>query len=85
MLRYQGYSVRVDEWRYTAWMKFDGVNNSGLWDEPLVGEELYSHANDAGTDFDAFENVNVVEQNADVRQELMALLRKRFHAPTSGS
>jgi hypothetical protein len=77
----------VDAWRYTVWLGFDGATSRGKWDDvnEIVGEELYSHANDTGTDFDAFENANVVDQNPLVRQQLMALLRARFYGNASAA
>lgn len=86
-IAYQGYTVRVDAWRYTVWLGFDGATSRGKWDDvnEIVGEELYSHANDTGTDFDAFENANVVDQNPLVRQQLMALLRARFYGNASAA
>lgn len=59
-----GYSVRSLELRYTRWMRWDGdalaVGLDGWSDGPksaptsLLGEELYDHTGDDGTDFDAF-------------------------------
>lgn len=82
---YMGFTVRVDAWRYTAWLAFDGATNTAGWDDPraLIGEELYAHANDTGVDFDAFENVNVVTENTVVRDELMQRLRARFAVNTT--
>jgi arylsulfatase A-like enzyme len=67
-----GYSVRVDEWRYTAWFGFDKVrivpNTSDV-----LGTELYDHRGDTGLYLDwAGENVNVVNDtaNKDVATEL---------------
>ena len=30
-IEYMGFTVRDDRWRYTAWLKFDGVKNAALW------------------------------------------------------
>jgi len=55
-----GYTVRVDDWRYTAWFGFDGPAMQPKRHE-ILGRELYSHAGDDGDlDFPG-ENVNVVD------------------------
>ena len=59
MFPFMGYSLRTAEWRYTEWVRWDGVKLAPIWGE-LIGRELYSHVGDDGTDFDAFENVNEV-------------------------
>eukprot|EP01060_Flectonema_neradi_P004721 TRINITY_DN1309_c0_g1_i8.p1 TRINITY_DN1309_c0_g1~~TRINITY_DN1309_c0_g1_i8.p1 ORF type:complete len:502 (+),score=123.63 TRINITY_DN1309_c0_g1_i8:60-1565(+) len=70
-----GYSVRTDEWRYTTWMWWDGVNLVGDFSRPPVGEELYSHAGDTEDDFNTFENVNVV--NVPANQQVVKDMRSR--------
>ena len=76
---YMGLSVRVDDWRYTAWTKFNGTLNRADFNT-ILGEELYDHRGDTNTDFDAFENVNVVSdpKNAAMRSTLLGLLRAKF-------
>ena len=37
-----GYTVRVDEWRYTCWFGFDGVTQTPNREE-ILGRELYDH------------------------------------------
>ena len=61
-----GYTVRTDEWRYTAWFPFDDVaivpvTNGG----PSLGRELYDHRGDTGLwlDFPG-ENVNLASDPA---------------------
>jgi len=54
-----GYSVRTENWRYTAWLHWDGANLVGDFSKSPVAVELYSHAGDTEADFDAFENVNL--------------------------
>ena len=73
-----GYSVRDDRWRFTAWMKFNGTKNRADWTAAPLGVELYDHDGDDGTDADAFENVNVVDDHDDVRRELFEVLRRKF-------
>ena len=75
---YMGYSVRDDRWRFTAWMKFNGTKNRADWTAAPLGVELYDHDGDDGTDAEAFENVNDVDDHDDVRRELFEVLRRKF-------
>lgn len=95
-IAYMGYSVRTDVWRYTVWLPFNGTANRGIWlpaavhaagakgKATAVGdarmEELYSHHDDTGDDFDAFENENVATQPgmAAVCTQLYEQLRQRW-------
>ena len=81
---FMGYSVRVDEWRYTAWFKWLVSNSSNGtatyaadWDGPFA-EELYDHKGDDSTEMDKFENVNLAASNPDVAKQLHAQLRSFF-------
>ena len=38
-----GYSLRSENWRYTAWLQYDSERKRPLVDVPYVAEELYSH------------------------------------------
>merc|ERR1712032_746544 len=69
-----GYSIRTDEWRYTAWFRFDpkgarGPLDSGnFFGRVLVseglGRELYDHRNDSGKWLDwPGENINLVNRS----------------------
>ena len=58
-----GYSLRSENMRYTRWMRWNGtalaVHPDGWLDDDdatpsLLGEELYDHTGDDGTDFDKF-------------------------------
>eukprot|EP01079_Euglenida_sp_SAG-EU17-18_P002441 gene2441-514_t len=60
---YMGYSVRTDEWRYTEWYQFLGEDLLPSCDH-IRGTELYPHTGDNGTDFNAFENVNLAADGA---------------------
>ena len=86
-IEYMGFTVRDDRWRYTAWLKFDGVKNAAIWstidnddDHNLVvhGEELYDHLNDTGVDFDKYENVNVNKQYPNICKRLFQELKDEF-------
>ena len=75
-----GFTVRDIRWRYTVWLKFDGVRNEAIWpskdadierkESLLLGEELYDHAGDTGVNFDKYENVNVNTQYPDICKKL---------------
>ena len=63
---FMGYSLRVDTWRYTEWVRWNGSALRPIWEQP-VGVEMYAH--DAGNAskcntasnacFDGFENKNL--------------------------
>ena len=42
--QFMGYTVRVDQYRFTEWYKFDHVNAKPDWNS-IVGTELYNHTN----------------------------------------
>jgi iduronate 2-sulfatase len=79
---YMGYSVRTAEWRFTAWLAWDGQTLKGQWavGPKFYAEELYSHHNDTGTDHDAYENANVADQaqHTALKEQLWTLLQSRF-------
>ena len=81
-----GYTVRVADWRYTAWLPWNGTTLRADWDGPRA-TELYDHKGDDSTDMDAYENVNVAAQNQAVAQKLHAQLRAFFdkEGPAGGS
>eukprot|EP00756_Hemistasia_phaeocysticola_P039640 Hpha_TRINITY_DN16825_c1_g1::TRINITY_DN16825_c1_g1_i2::g.148908::m.148908/K01136/IDS; iduronate 2-sulfatase len=74
---FMAYSVRVDTWRYTVWLPWDGKTRVANWNV-TGGEELFSHEGDDGTDFDSFENVNVVAQQPQLALQLRTQLRDFF-------
>ena len=59
-----GYSIRVEDWRYTAWFQFDPVAIVPLVDgHHSLGRELYDHRGDTGLWMDwPGENVNLVDK-----------------------
>ena len=67
-----GYSVRTKHWRYTVWLHWDGTNLVGDFDR-VIAEELYEHQDDDGTNFDRFENVNVVDfdKYSEIRSDML--------------
>ena len=70
-----GYSVRVDEWRYTAWMHWDAMRLVGDFSRPPIGTELYAHpAGAADRSFDSTENDNVVKEHLQVARQLHGLV-----------
>jgi iduronate 2-sulfatase len=77
---YMGYSLRMDDWRYTIWVPFDSQTHSPQWELPLGGEELYDHrdprCNEKGN-FDLCETRNVIKDESlrEIRDELYAKVR----------
>ena len=73
-----GYSVRTEDWRYTAWFAFDNITLVPLTDggQHDLGRELYDHRGDTGLwlDFPG-ENVNVA--NHTEHRALVAQLHQR--------
>jgi iduronate 2-sulfatase len=71
-----GYSVRVEDWRYTCWFKFDHVSIVPITTAAgIIGRELYDHREDGVLPVPGEgENVNVVSDAAHVSvvQELHA-------------
>ena len=76
---FMGLSIRTPEWRYTQWHPWNGTVLDVVW-ETMTGVELYAHAGDDGTSFDAWENVNVAgdPQHAAAEAELASMLRAAF-------
>lgn len=77
--QYMGYSIRVPDWRYTAWVAWNGTSLKPLWDQ-VQARELYPHEGDMGTSFDDFENENVADQpqHAALVQQLHQQLQQAF-------
>eukprot|EP01052_Picozoa_sp_SAG31_P006796 SAG31_NODE_317_length_17813_cov_5.788585_3_plen_170_part_00 len=75
-----GLSVRVPEWRYTAWMWWDGSKLKSDFSRAPAGVELYAHKGDTEADFDLFENENVAAepQNKEVLAQLHAMAVKQW-------
>jgi hypothetical protein len=63
------------QWRYTEWAEWDGKALRPAWERGL-GNEMYTHVNDKGFDFDLFENDNQNSSNLGVRQALSNMLRE---------
>ena len=68
-----GYTVRVNEWRYTCWFKFNKTSIVPITtDDGIISRELYSHVGDPGIlDWEG-EHINVVQnvQYADIVTKL---------------
>ena len=76
---YMGYTLRTRTHRYTQWAAWDGARLAPTWAAPRwpdVGEELYSHVGDDGSDFDAFENANCNASEPHVATALRAVLHE---------
>lgn len=65
--RYALSSIRTDEWRYTAWVGWNGTTLQPRWDV-VNATELYDHRLEPGgstdQDFDAWENANLAGDSA---------------------
>ena len=66
-------------------MPWDGKKLGVDWGVPPYAEELYDHTEDDGTDFDAYENLNLLAPGGNhsasamaARAQLFAMLRQRF-------
>ncbi|XP_019859030.1 PREDICTED: iduronate 2-sulfatase-like [Amphimedon queenslandica] len=80
-VQYMGYSVRVLNWRYTAWMKWE--DGKAKWESKPYAVELYDHHNSdstdgTGNDFNQCEIENVADENPDIVQKLQEQLKKMF-------
>ena len=77
-----GFSMRTKQWRYTEWPEWNGTSMTPVWAN-LHGVELYNHDGDDGTDFDAFENVNLASQPKykETVKELSQQLHSAFGYP----
>ena len=78
---YMGYTVRSAEWRWMEWFAWDDDRGEPDWSEGAVATELYDHRSDKGDDFDAFENVNMVndtDPSAVTAREARQVLREQF-------
>jgi hypothetical protein len=60
MVAVMGYTQRMDEWRYTVWVRFNYADSTPDW-ETVYGRELYDHrASPVPKDW-AIEHINVVD------------------------
>jgi hypothetical protein len=66
---YTRYTIRTDEWRYTAWFRFDnsdagwGPHFGKVFLNESLGTELYDHRGDTGKWLDwPGENYNLVNE-----------------------
>lgn len=76
-MQFMGYSLRVPEWRYTEWRRWNASTLTPDWSTAgLVGTELYRHSPvGMNYSFDAFENVNEAAGLPGVVSQLSAQLR----------
>jgi len=76
-----GISLRVPDWRYTEWLKWNGTALSPQFDDKPIGVELYTHAGDDGSSFDGpYEVYNLagLSQYAQIQAQLAAMLRQVY-------
>jgi iduronate 2-sulfatase len=84
-----GYSVRTQDpalgsWRLTEWYNWNGTSmKANFTTPPQWGVELYDHNGDDGTNFEAWENVNLAgqPQYASVQAALHELLMAHYNSP----
>ena len=76
-----GFSLRNDDWRYTAWVGWNGSSLTPAWGR-VNATELYRHTLAEGgpgdQDFDAWENEN--EAGRPERRELAGRLHAQLRA-----
>lgn len=80
-LQYMGYSVRTAQWRFTAWLAWNGTSLGGDW-QNINSTELYDHSHDMGVGiaaFDDYENENLASTHPDVASQLLLRLKRHFH------
>lgn len=80
LFTHMGYSLRSEEWRFTAWYAWNS-NDTVTFSSP-VALELYDHRGDDGTcsgsdTFDAFETVNVAGDHPEVVGKFLNMLSTR--------
>ena len=80
LFKYMGYTVRTDVSRYTAWMAWNGTTTTVDWAAVPYAEELYDHTGDDGTDFDGWENDNLVAAPRPARSPVVNAARDALHA-----
>lgn len=84
-LDWMGYSIRTDDWRYTAWVGWNGSTLQPIWDT-INATELYAHqiqtSGPTDQDFDAWENENLAHdpKNAATIQHLHSQLVTHYSA-----
>lgn len=79
--KFMGYTVRVDEWRYTEWLPWDQSKGDGDWNAEVFAKELYDHRSDnftVSSDYDLLENINIITEFPGVGEELSRILRNHF-------
>uniref|UniRef100_A0A1X7TKQ4 Sulfatase N-terminal domain-containing protein n=1 Tax=Amphimedon queenslandica TaxID=400682 RepID=A0A1X7TKQ4_AMPQE len=82
--KFMGYSVRVPNWRYTAWMEWDDSRLKAKWESEPYAVELYDHHKSDGADgtendFNQCEIENVADKNPEVVKELQNQLKSFFN------
>ncbi|GMH94149.1 hypothetical protein TrVE_jg12622 [Triparma verrucosa] len=79
---YMGYSVRVEDWRYTEWYPWDQENLVATFDDGVYARELYDWRNveSAYMDYDEVENLNVAEhaENDEITSTLHEMILEQF-------
>jgi iduronate 2-sulfatase len=78
---FMGLSLRVKNFRYTEWLKWNSTSLSPILDSKPVGIELYDHTGDDGTSFDGpYEVYNLagVAKYSEIQKQLATKLREIY-------
>jgi len=78
---FMGISLRVQDWRYTEWLRWNGSAISPEFDSKPIGIELYNHAGDDGSSFDGdYEVYNLagLPKYSDIQKQLSTMLRQVY-------
>lgn len=77
---FMGYSVRNASFRYTRWVNISTAAPFNPQWEQVYGEELYSHVQDQGDDYDDQENENLAYHTDPQSQSVLSALREVLKA-----
>jgi hypothetical protein len=76
-----GYSMRTNDYRYTAWIRMDAETMKPMWDLPPLEEDLFDHRNETLADFTHQETSNIAKRPGNdqivqaFREKLMKFLK----------
>ena len=57
-----GYSMRTNDFRYTAWLRINRETMAPYWDVPPVEEDLFDHRNETFADYTHRETTNIARK-----------------------
>lgn len=76
-----GYSMRTNDYRYTAWVRMDHAKMQPFWDLPPLEEDLFDHRNETLADFTHQETSNIAKRSGNdkvvsaLREKLLTFLK----------